>query len=107
VKSSADRIRVFIPVEQLADVRFSDVAVEVENVPSGRDVLLARAHVDVYVRGGVQTLSTLRSEDFKATIQYADLVADTTGTIRPRLQIPAGTVLLRMEPPGIEYTIRK
>lgn len=107
VRRNVDRVRLFVPVEQLADVRFHDVPVTVEDVPLGREVLLAHSRVDVIVRGGISRLAQYASKDFQAIIDYPALMADTTGTIVPRILMPESFKLLQLDPPAIGYTIRK
>ncbi len=107
VRRNVERVRLYVPVEQLADVRFEDVVVTVEDVPLGREVLLAHARIDVIVRGGISKLSQFAAKDFQAVIDYPALMADTTGVIVPRIVMPESFKLLQLDPPVIGYTIRK
>lgn len=107
VRRNIDRVRLFVPVEQLADVRYEDVAVTVEDVPLGREVLLAHARIDVIVRGGLSRLAQYSARDFQAIVDYGALMADTTGQIVPRIRMPETFKLLHLDPPAIGYTIRK
>ncbi|MAT38994.1 MAG: hypothetical protein CL946_05255 [Ectothiorhodospiraceae bacterium] len=107
VDVSPATVQLTIPVEQLADMEFTEVPVEVQDVPDGKEVLLANATVSVYVRGGVNTLSNLEDTDFMAILDYARIEADTSGMIDPRMNIPAGVTLLKIEPEVIRYTVRQ
>lgn len=107
VRFSTEKVSLYIPTEQLADVRFEDIPIELKNVPRDRDVLLGHQRITVSVRGGVNYLSTLEPEDFSAEITFDDIVADTSGTIMPTIHFPAGLRLLKTDPEEIRYTIRR
>lgn len=107
VRRDINRVELYIPTEQLADMWFRDVRVLVRHLPADREVLLERQTVDVSVRGGVNVLSLYSSDDFIAEIEFKDIVADTSGSIIPSLQFPAELRLLNIEPPAIRYTMRK
>lgn len=107
VNTSVDNVKVYIPTDQMADMSFEEIPVEVLNVPEDRQVLLGHQSVNIAVRGGVNYLSTLSKEDFVAQVEFRDIVADTSGSIFPTIHFPAGLQLLKLEPREIRYTIRK
>jgi len=107
VRVDPGTVTLFIPVEQLVDVLFTGVAIDVQGVPVDMDVLLETSAVDVYIRGGVNTLANLSPEDFSAMVEYTSILADTTGTISPHMELQEGLSVLRIEPPSVSYTIRQ
>lgn len=107
VETSIDKVKIYIPTDQMADMSFEEIPVEVLNVPDDRQVLLGSQAVKIAVRGGVNYLSTLSEEDFSAEVEFSDIIADTSGTIIPTIHFPAGLQLLQIEPREIRYTIRK
>jgi hypothetical protein len=107
VKFRTEKVSLYIPTEQLADLSFEGIRVTIKDVPRDREVLLGHQTVTVYVRGGVNYLSTLSEEDFRAEIAFDDIVADTSGSIMPTMHFPAGLRLLKIEPEEIRYTIRR
>jgi hypothetical protein len=107
VRYALDKVTLHIPTEQLADMWFRDVRVNVRHVPADREVLLGQQTIDISVRGGVNALSLYSSGDVSAEIEFEDIVADTSGSIIPTLIIPPELKVLSMEPPAIQYTLRK
>jgi hypothetical protein len=107
VKFSTETASLYIPTEQLADVSFEDIPIDLLRVPRDREVLLGHQRITVSVRGGVNYLSTLGPEDFSAEILFDDIIADTSGAIMPTIHFPAGLRLLKTDPEEIRYTIRK
>lgn len=107
VRYNVDKVTLYIPVEQLADMWFRDVRVHLLHVPADREVLLGQQTIDVSVRGGVNVLSLYGAQDIIAEVEFEDIVADTSGSIVPQLRLPAELKVLRIEPPSIRYTLRK
>lgn len=107
VRLSKNKVKINIPVEELADVMFEQVRIVVLNVPAKKEVLLANSTVDIFVRGGVSTLSMLTANDFFGAIDYKTIIQDTTDSVIPVIQLPENVTLLRMSPQRIRYTIRK
>ncbi|MBE0644536.1 MAG: hypothetical protein IH600_10695 [Bacteroidetes bacterium] len=107
IRYNLDKVSLYIPTEQLADMWFRDVRVHLRHVPADREVLLGQQTIDVSVRGGVNVLSLYGAQDVSAEIEFEDIVLDTSGTIIPTLKLPGELKLLKMEPPEIRYTMRK
>lgn len=107
VKPDVEKVTVYIPTDQMADMSFENIPVKVLNVPADRQVLLGHQTISISVRGGVNYLSTLSLDDFSADVEFTDIVADTSGSIIPTLHFPVGLQLLKIDPEEIRYTIRK
>ncbi|MDT8325507.1 MAG: hypothetical protein RRA94_15440, partial [Bacteroidota bacterium] len=107
VQFGTEKVSLYIPTEQLADVSFENIPIEVKNMPKDREVLLGHQRITVSVRGGVNYLATIGPEDFSAEIGFDDIVADTSGAIMPTIRFPAGLHLLKTDPEEIRYTIRR
>jgi hypothetical protein len=100
------RIQLRVPVQQLADIPINDIPVTVLNVPPRKHVQIEFNRVQAYVRGGVNLLSTISVNEFKATVEYQTLSQDSTGYFVPKMQLPKGLVLLKLTPPQIRFSIR-
>lgn len=107
VSFSVDKATVYIPTEQLAEMRFDDIPILIRDKPEHGEVLLGNKAISVLVRGGVNVLANLSSEDFRAQIDYEDLVADTSGSFIPTIVLPAGLYLLKVEPAEVRYSLRR
>lgn len=107
IRLSLRRVQLAIPVQQLADVEFHPVPVAVTGVPNAHQVLLSPSALSVFVRGGIQNISRFSAQDFRATLDYAALIQDTTREVIPQVEIPQGLLLLRITPERIRFTIRQ
>jgi len=107
VKFDINKTTLYIPTEQMAEMVFDGIPVTIRGVPSDREVLLSSQSINVTVRGGVNVLSALNSDDFKAILTFDTILADTSGNVIPTLVLPTGLQLLRIDPTEIRYTIRR
>ncbi|NOY05323.1 MAG: hypothetical protein GXO82_01615 [Chlorobi bacterium] len=101
------RVLLKINVEQMAEDWFGPVAVTIKHVPRDKEVMLAQPSVRILVRAGISKLNTLRVEDFKAVVNYGDLISGNIDAFRPEISAPAGTMILRVDPEEIPFTIRE
>lgn len=107
IRLDQKEVEMYIPVRQLAEVKFSAIPITVQGIPSARQVLLSPSSVDLIVRGGLMRLSELTAAQFSASVDYSSLIKDTTNTIIPQIQLPEGVILLRLVPESIRFTIRQ
>jgi YbbR domain-containing protein len=107
VRFRLDAVKVYIPVEQLADASFRDVPVQVRDAPPNGSVLLVPPAVEVFVRGGVNRLSQLTATDFTAAVDYRALLTDSSGAVQPAITTPPGVTLLKTVPETVRAIIRR
>jgi YbbR domain-containing protein len=107
LRFSVDKATVYIPTEQLAEMLFEDVPIQIREKPEHGEVLLAQKSISILVRGGVNVLANLSADDFRVQVDFEDLVADTSGTFIPTIILPAGLHLLKIEPAEVRYTLRR
>jgi YbbR domain-containing protein len=107
VRLAIDKTRLYIPTEQLAEMHFEDIPIQIRDKPEGGEVLLGNKTVTLLVRGGVNVLANLSPEDFRVQIDYDELLADSSGTVIPTIVLPSGLHLLKVDPPELRYSLRK
>jgi hypothetical protein len=100
-------VRVHIDVQQFAEKTVTGVPVETRGVPYHREVILIPPRVDLVVRGGVQQLSTLTDDSFRVTIDYKDLLEDSSGYADPMVILARGIELVSKKPERMQFVIRK
>lgn len=96
-----------INVQQFAEKVFSGIPVEVTDLPFNREVLLSPPKIEIVVRGGIEQLSDLTSEDFHAVIDYTSILQNKSGTLSPSVESPAGVHIVSKRPDALQYIIRK
>jgi YbbR domain-containing protein len=104
---SYDRVNLNVEVELKADKEFQNVSIEAVNVPPDKDVLLIPQILAVNVTGGVNQLASLDNTKILASVDYKELLKDTTGAVLPRFILPEGVTVVYSKPDRIQYVIKK
>lgn len=107
VSLSAQSAQVIGSAEQLAELEFSDLPVEIETHGTESTVTLIPGRVNIVVGGGLSDLAKLIPDSIRASIRYEDIVSDTTGAVTPTIIVPKHIKLLRTSPEQLQYILRK
>jgi YbbR domain-containing protein len=103
---SRPTVHVKVDVQQLAEKTITGLPVEMRSVPSNKEVILIPPKIDIIVRGGVQQLATVTSDSFRASIDYDDIVADSSGYADVAIVSPKGIQLVDRKPERMQFIIR-
>jgi hypothetical protein len=103
---SANLIEVTLDIQRIVDQQFDNIAVDVIDIPSNKDVVLLPNKINFNVRGGIEILGKLKPDQFRAYIRYQSLVQDTTGSVAPVLEMPKNVTLQYLKPDRLRYIIR-
>ena len=103
---SSNVVNVNLDVQRIVDRQFDGIFVDVTDVPAGKDVVLLPNKININVRGGIEILGKLNSDEFKAYVKYQTLFRDTTGSVAPELILPKNVTLQFSKPDRLRYVIR-
>ena len=98
---------VTIDVQRIVDRSIDNVQVDVKDVPRDREVVLLPNKISINVRGGIDILGRLTSDQFKAYVNYRDVVLDTLGGITPKIEYPENVSIQFIKPEKLRYVIKK
>lgn len=101
------RVKLSVPVQQLAEKMFAHIPLELVSVPSNREVLLSPPYLDIVVRGGIEQLADVGLRAVRAVVDYRAILADTSGTVEPQIILPPGLRVVRKTPERVQYVLRK
>ncbi len=104
---SQPAVMVSFDVQPFAEKTLSRIPIDISAVPFNRQVILFPPSIDVVVRGGISQLSTVQADEVTASIHYSSILLDTSGSVRPEVNIPKGLTLVTLKPDRVEYVIRK
>lgn len=93
-------------VQRIVEKSFENIKVDIEGVPKDRDVVLIPNTITCSLRGGINILGKIHSEEIKATIDYREIVYDTLGSVQPKIQLPKNTSLVFIKPLRLNYIIK-
>jgi hypothetical protein len=100
-------VRMRMDVQWFAEKVFTGVPVEVTSVPPHREVILVPPRIELVVRGGVGILSGVDIPDIQASLDYGQILSDTTGMLAPVIEAPAGLQIIGTRPERLQYIVRK
>jgi YbbR domain-containing protein len=104
---SQDEVKMNINVELTAVKEFHEVEIKVSNTPADKEVMLIPQNAALQVKGGVKQLAELDNSKILASIDFIDLLKDTTGAVTPKYFLPEGIKIISSKPEKIQYIIKK
>lgn len=104
---SQSEVKLTINVELTAEKEFTNIELKVPNVHPDKEVLLIPQSVSIQLKGGVNQLSAVDVSKINAFIDFSSILADTTGALSPRFELPEGCVVTSVKPDKIQYVIKK
>ena len=106
LKVSVNQVTIQVDIQQAAEVTFDDIPVKISGGTPPKDHKLLPPALSITIRGGVDIISEILPEMITASIDYNQILFDTTGLIKPEITVPANVELLSTEPAFINH-IRK
>lgn len=100
-------VSVTLDVQRIIENNFSDVLVNVVNKPDNVDVVLIPNTITCTVRGGINILGKLNSQDITATVDYIQLISESPEFVVPQITIPEDVYLISFRPEKLKYVIKK
>jgi hypothetical protein len=107
VRLLCSSVRIQVDVQPFAEKAFTGIQLIAASVPANREIIFIPPKIDVVVRGGIDQLARLSNNDFQAVVNYQDLTADSSETIRPSLVVPPDVKVVNKKPEKFQYIIRK
>lgn len=104
---SEDAVLVNAEIQKILDRDFFNVPVEVINLPPDREVVFYPDNVTLNVRGGLDILGKLHQKDFRAVVDYKEIISDSLGVITPNVILPPFVEKNYLEPRKIRVVIKK
>ena len=98
---------VTVDVQRIVDRNIDNIQVSVIDVPMDREVVLLPNKISINVRGGIDILGRLTSDQFKAYVNYRDVVLDTLGGVIPKIEYPVNVSVQYIKPEQLRYVIKK
>lgn len=94
-------------IQRIVEKTFENIKVKIVGMPSDRDIVLIPNNISCSLRGGINILGKINSNEISASIDYRKIVYDTLGSIQPKIEIPENTQLIFIKPVRLNYIIKK
>ncbi len=96
--------RVEVDVQQLADITFEHIPIQIVGAPRNARIVVRPTHVDVIVRGGIEYIANCSKEQISAVLEYRDIANSETGILKPNIRIQAeNTYLSHTIPEAVRF----
>ncbi len=103
ISISPSVVRLQFDVQQLASRAYPDIPVQIDGGALPSNHVLEPNMLTLYIEGGIEKVAGLSYDDIRVSIEYLNIIEDTTGILTPRVDLPDGIRLLRMEPDAIYH----
>jgi len=100
-------VHVTVNVQPFAEKVVGGVPIEGTDIPGNREIIFIPPKLDIVARGGIKQLATLVPGDFRITVDYRSIIADTTGIVDPIVAAPSGVQVVSRRPDRLQYIVRK
>lgn len=107
LETDIKEVELSLVVEPIADKTLSGVNISINSLPINREIILIPPKIDLIIRGSINRLSEISTEQINVYVEYTDIIDDTTGYIQPRFSIPDGLKIVKHNPEKFQYIIRK
>lgn len=105
VSVTPKKVLIKADVQQSAEITIDDITVDIVNgsLPAGH--IIEPPIISVVIQGGVGILSEITKFDISAIIELDKIINDTTGIIKPVINLPSNVSLLKIDPPFLTHKI--
>jgi YbbR domain-containing protein len=106
VSLSTSNVTISADVQQAAEITIPDVKIQIRGgvLPVSQNI--KPRLLSVTLRGGINQISSVNPDAITASIQFNQILRDSTGILKPDIDFPEGLILLNTDPPYI-YHIRE
>ncbi|HET6511972.1 MAG TPA: YbbR-like domain-containing protein [Candidatus Kapabacteria bacterium] len=104
---SASLVRVRQSVQAIGERTFTYVPVHPDAAPVDKDILFVPGYVSVTLRGGVEDLAKMKSDDIRAYVMYDPIKFDSAEYVTPSVSTPQGISFLSSKPSSLRFVVRR
>jgi hypothetical protein len=104
---SAPIVTVRQSVQAIGERTFTYVPVHPDAAPVDKEILFVPGFVSVTLRGGVEDLARLKSDDIRAYVMYDPMRFDSAEYVVPSVSTPQGISFLSSKPSSVRFVVRR
>lgn len=107
IESNITNCIVEFEVQKIVDKTFEEILIETRGVPRTKELIIYPGKIQVILRGGINILGQMSSDQIKAHVTYNQALTDTLGSLRPIVEFPDNTEFIDTKPNKLEYIIKQ
>jgi hypothetical protein len=100
-------VLLYLDIQKIVDMNFDGLPVKINDVPPDRNIVILPNKISIGVKGGIEFLGKLTSDQFKVSVNYRNIALDTLGSIVPDINMPPNLSLIYIKPERLRYIIKK
>lgn len=104
---STTRVNVRQSVQAIGERTFTYVPVQPDASPSDKEILFVPGFISVTLRGGVEDLARLKSDDIRAYVMYDPMKFDSAEYVVPSISTPQSISFLSSSPASVRFVVRR
>lgn len=101
------KVNLHFDVQKIVEREVGEVPIRIVNLPPGRNIVILPDRISILLRGGINILGKLNTQEIYAEVNYHDIVADTVGSIRTYVKTPPNIKLVYKDPDRVKYIIKE
>lgn len=102
-----NKVELTFDVQRIVEKSFTGIKVIINDIPDDRSIVLIPNTIECSLRGGINFLGKVTTDQIIASIDYSAIVYDTLNSIEPKVHIPMNTNLVYIKPEWLNYVIKK
>lgn len=102
-----EQVEALVKVERIGEQQIIGIAVEVENSPSYRTILVEPGSVDLKLSGAVSLLTALEKDQIKAKVDYLQYNPHLRNRIPVRVDVGPGIIVEEISPVDVRLIVRR
>ena len=107
IKIEPKSVKYTFNVQLSGEKTFEGINVNIPNVPSDKEIVLLPPKITISLRGGVDEISRLTSQDINVFINFTSIEEDSVGYVVPEVKLPIDANIIKMEPDKFQYILKK
>ncbi|MCJ7508271.1 MAG: hypothetical protein MUO85_06015 [candidate division Zixibacteria bacterium] len=105
LKLSPDKVEYKVLVEKLTQKEFTQISVELVNLPAKKKVKIEPKSIDLFVQGVSQKVEQITPDKLRVSLDCDKLGNKKEGKIVPQVKLPKEVELVKIVPDSIKFTV--
>lgn len=106
-KAAMSKVKIKMPVQQIADLEVQDLRVSVYNLPKNFAITVSPEKVKIRIRGGVKEVSKVLSDKINVKVDFSQVLNDTSKYLVPDVEVPKYIQVIEVIPDKVSYSLKK
>lgn len=103
---SRKSVRIFADIQQISDLKINDIKFTINGGSPPDQHSFNPTNFDVTIRGGIDVISKITSDDILISIDYNQILSDSTGLIIPTVRARKKFDIISIDPPYLYHNIK-